>query len=344
MTESLIVLLLEALGAYVLVLGAHALRFRVGLSLFYALLGAFTAVMSWVTDAGVVLHLPGVTLMTGSVVFYTALLLGVFVVYVFNGPRATRVAIVAVAGLSVLASVAAFVVRARASLWGVDALELVPVPSLRNNVASVLTAVADMLFLAVAWEFLGKSRLGAYLWIRAFLTLLGVLWVDGALFTAGAFAGRPEFAAVMAGTLAGRLVIALCAFPLLYGYLRWQQRRQGGRFEERPVLSIIKEIADIRVELGEAQLEIERRRQAEAEKAAAIANLEAALLRVQRLEGMLPVCSSCMRIRVESSSPEAPVRWMSLEDYLHEETPVQFSHGLCRECASRLYPDYVDEV
>jgi uncharacterized PurR-regulated membrane protein YhhQ (DUF165 family) len=344
MTGALLILLAEAFVAYLLVLGAHALRARYGLSLFYALIGGLTAVMVWVTDAGVCVHVAGLTFMTGSAVFYTALLFGVFVVYVFDGPRATRVAIAAVVGLSVLVPLVAFVVRARTHLCGFDPLGLVPAPSLRNNVASVVAAVADLLFLAVSWEYLGKSRVGAHLWLRTFLTLLGVMWLDVLLFTTGAFAGKPEYFNIMAGTLTSRLIITIFAYPFLYHYLNWQKGKAGGLLEDRPVLSILKEVADIRGELGEAQREIERRKQAEAEKAVAIEKLEATLLRVHRLEGMLPVCSACRRIRVESASLSEPARWLSLEDYLHEETPVQFSHGLCSECAKRLYPDYSHDL
>jgi len=35
---------------------------------------------------------------------------------------------------------------------------------------------------------------------------------------------------------------------------------------------------------------------------------------------------------------------MTIEDYLHQETPVQFSHGLCAECAKRLYPEYCGDL
>ena len=93
MTNAWMILIAEALAVYLLVLGAHALRGRYGLSFFYALMGGLTAIMSWVTDAGVSVQVGPVTFMVGSTVFYTALLLGVFVVYVFDGPRATRVAI-----------------------------------------------------------------------------------------------------------------------------------------------------------------------------------------------------------------------------------------------------------
>lgn len=340
MTGALVVLVGEAFAAYLLVLGAHALRRCCGLHLFYALMGGLTAVMSWVTDAGVSVHVAGVTFMAGSSVFYTALLLGVFVVYVFDGPRATRVAIAAVAGISVLVPLVAFVLRSQMCPDSVGHVCLVPPPSLRNNVASVVTAVADLVFLAVTWEFLGRSWLGARLWSRTFLTLLGVMWIDVVFFTTGAFAGKADYLNIMAGTLTSRLVVALMAYPLLYYYLNWQKGKTGGQLENRPVLAILKEVDDIRSELDEAQQEIERRKRAEADKAAVIEKLEATLLRVHRLEGMLPVCASCKRVRVEAASPAEAPRWLSLEDYLHQETPVQFSHGLCVECATRLYPDY----
>src|SRR5262245_37236255 len=102
MKSELFILIGEAIVVYFLVLWAHSLRGRVGLAHFYALMGGLTAVMSWVTDAGVKVDLPGVSLWVGSTVFYTALLLGVFVVYVFDGPRATRVAISTIAGVSIM--------------------------------------------------------------------------------------------------------------------------------------------------------------------------------------------------------------------------------------------------
>jgi len=58
--------------------------------------------MSWVTDAGLKIQVAGITFFVGSTVFYTSLLLGVFVVYVFDGPRATRIAISTIVGVSIM--------------------------------------------------------------------------------------------------------------------------------------------------------------------------------------------------------------------------------------------------
>ena len=55
------ILILEAMTIYFLVLWSHSLRHRFGIAHFYALLGGITAVMSWVTDAGVKVELMGIT-------------------------------------------------------------------------------------------------------------------------------------------------------------------------------------------------------------------------------------------------------------------------------------------
>ncbi|MFW6255359.1 MAG: hypothetical protein ACOC54_00960 [Candidatus Sumerlaeota bacterium] len=224
MNNDLIILIIEALAVYFLVLGAHALRRRAGLAHFYALIGGITAIMSWITDAGVKVEIAGISFMVGSTVFYTSLLLGVFVVYVFDGPRATRIAISTIAGVSIMVPVIAVILHLQSRLAGAGNISYVPMPSLRINVASVLTTIADLIFLAIAWEFLGKSRWRMPLWIRSFLTLLGVMWLDVILFSTGAFLGSPEYLAIMKGTLISRFIITIFAFPVLYLYIHWQKK------------------------------------------------------------------------------------------------------------------------
>jgi hypothetical protein len=57
--------------------------------------------------------------------------------------------------------------------------------------------------------------------------------------------------------------------------------------------------------------------------------------RVQRLEGILPICSFCKRIRVDDNE------WVILEQYITTHSEAQFSHGLCPDCARRHYSEYL---
>ena len=64
-----------------------------------------------------------------------------------------------------------------------------------------------------------------------------------------------------------------------------------------------------------------------------IAELRNALASVQTLSGLLPICSSCKRIRDDHGA------WERLETYVGQRSSAEFSHSICPECAARLYPD-----
>ena len=49
--------------------------------------------------------------------------------------------------------------------------------------------------------------------------------------------------------------------------------------------------------------------------------------RLDQLEGILPICSSCKNIKDEQG------QWHRVEDYVHNHSKADFSHGMCPECA-----------
>ena len=61
--------------------------------------------------------------------------------------------------------------------------------------------------------------------------------------------------------------------------------------------------------------------------------LDEALASVKVLSGLLPICASCKRIRDDRGY------WNQIESYLRAHTEAEFSHGVCPDCFSRLYPD-----
>lgn len=56
--------------------------------------------------------------------------------------------------------------------------------------------------------------------------------------------------------------------------------------------------------------------------------------KVRILEGILPICASCKRIRNEKGEYE------QIEKYITERSEASFSHGICQECSKKLYPEY----
>jgi hypothetical protein len=127
-------------------------------------------------------------------------------------------------------------------------------------------------------------------------------------------------------------VISVFVFPFLYWYITWQNRAHGLEIENRPVLSILKEVTEVRLELSLAQQEIERRKKAERENEQLIGSLQAALNEVKRLRGILPTCAYCKNIRDEKGE------WHQLEYYIQNHSEAKFSHGICPECAKTHFP------
>jgi sigma-B regulation protein RsbU (phosphoserine phosphatase) len=64
-----------------------------------------------------------------------------------------------------------------------------------------------------------------------------------------------------------------------------------------------------------------------------IAKLETAVSTVKRLQGLIPICSYCKRIRSDSND------WEQLESYISEHTDAQFSHGICPSCLAVAYAE-----
>ncbi|MCK9483958.1 MAG: response regulator, partial [Candidatus Marinimicrobia bacterium] len=60
--------------------------------------------------------------------------------------------------------------------------------------------------------------------------------------------------------------------------------------------------------------------------------------KVKTLSGLLPICSSCKKIRDDNGY------WNEVETYIHKYSEVEFSHGICPECMRKLYPEQYDRL
>lgn len=56
--------------------------------------------------------------------------------------------------------------------------------------------------------------------------------------------------------------------------------------------------------------------------------------KMKSLEGILPICSSCKKIRDDKGT------WHHIEGYVRDRSEAEFSHGICPECEKKLYPEF----
>jgi len=86
-----------------------------------------------------------------------------------------------------------------------------------------------------------------------------------------------------------------------------------------------------RVEEGRRTLELQ------AHLARKVRELQEALEHVKTLQGILPICCFCKRIRDDQDY------WRQVEDYVTSRSEARFSHSVCPECMKREYPRYAKD-
>ena len=82
-----------------------------------------------------------------------------------------------------------------------------------------------------------------------------------------------------------------------------------------------------RVGVGRRMLELQQA------LAARVRELQEAQAHIKNLQGILPICMHCHKIRTDQRS------WEQLEAYISQHSEAQFSHSICPKCMRKHFPD-----
>ncbi len=80
---------------------------------------------------------------------------------------------------------------------------------------------------------------------------------------------------------------------------------------------------------------VENKKQWDAERERLIVELKEALANVKRLSGLLPICAACKKVRDDQGY------WSQVEVYIHEHSEAAFTHSICPDCFTKLYPEHL---
>lgn len=89
-------------------------------------------------------------------------------------------------------------------------------------------------------------------------------------------------------------------------------------------------IANSRIRAAERKLHAANQQLAEQ-----VQQLTQAMQEIKTLQGIVPICASCKRIRDDAGY------WNQVEDYVRDHTDATFSHGICPQCAKELYAQFL---
>jgi len=68
-----------------------------------------------------------------------------------------------------------------------------------------------------------------------------------------------------------------------------------------------------------------------------LTQLENSAKEIKQLRGILPICANCKKIRDDKGY------WTQVEVYISDHSETEFSHGLCPECAAKIYPRFYNK-
>jgi DNA-binding NtrC family response regulator len=130
--------------------------------------------------------------------------------------------------------------------------------------------------------------------------------------------------------------------PAIERELREAETRRQRRMADEALKRAYEEL-EVKVKERTAELietnqalkeEITQRKLAEEQREKLITELRQALAAVKTLSGLLPICASCKKIRDDKGY------WNQIEEYIRRHSKAEFSHGICPDCARKLYPDF----
>ncbi|HAV65366.1 MAG TPA: hypothetical protein DCY13_23700, partial [Verrucomicrobiales bacterium] len=92
--------------------------------------------------------------------------------------------------------------------------------------------------------------------------------------------------------------------------------------------AVLRARVDVGIRVLELQGKLSRR----------VTELEEALANVKRLQGLLPICSYCKRVRDDGNY------WKQVDMYIAEHTEAKLSHGFCPDCFEVHVRPQMDEA
>lgn len=95
-------------------------------------------------------------------------------------------------------------------------------------------------------------------------------------------------------------------------------------------------IVDVDGEVVESRsmiIDVTDRKRLEEEMVRLVDELQEIICRIKKVSGLLPICSSCKKIRDDGGD------WKQVEEYINEHFKVEFTHSICPECVERFYSD-----
>lgn len=254
MNSTIVILVAQVIFLLFLVGAAHLFSHknqRYGTNILISFLTITMVIVQWTSDLGSVTYFLGYPLFISSIVFFPAILLGLFLIFVFDGPVITRQLFYSLilGGVNYMAAVIFL------NLLGVlpEYLKL-NYTWFSNHFFSTLAVVADFYLVTYFWSLFSKSD--KWLFAKIFIIVFGVTYVDTIIFVLGAFWRNSDLYSILKTDLSSRAILSLVIIPFAYLYVVYQKKNNSFHLENRYPWSVTETSSETSLELAEAEKKI----------------------------------------------------------------------------------------
>ena len=254
MIQPLVYLMLQTVFFWFLVFILHRQKDRITLIPLYCYIALMTFLTHNLRDLGFAVVMQDWYFLIASFSFFTTLMLGILFLYLFEGPRAARLAlwIIVLTSIMYVAVVGLLGLQVDTSGWvTLDA------DKMKVYFWSVTAIIADFFFIALAWEWLSRIKHLPQLF-RVGAVIAGVYVLDTVLFVTGAFGGQPFYLSMLRSNLTIRLILALIAAPIASFYLSADGYREENRIKPKSMWEILNLKSDLEVQITTMESAIQK--------------------------------------------------------------------------------------
>lgn len=221
---ALTILAVQTILFWLIVVILYRLKSKFTLIPLYAYLAILTLLTHNLSDLGFSIVAGDLFFLISSVSFFTTLMFTTLFLYLFEGPRAGRLALGVILGSSFFYILTTYLLSQQADTSGWVELTW---STAASYFWSLLAIIIDVFLLAILWELWSKIKKLNFL-VKIFLVTLTVLVVDTFIFTTGVFGNSELYLSMLKGNLAVRLILSIIAAPLIALLLK-----SGGYAEEK---------------------------------------------------------------------------------------------------------------
>jgi len=196
-----LLLLAHTLLFWFSILFLHKRRHQLTLMPFYGVLAALTVLTHVLSTAGSHVIVFNTFFLISSTAYFTSLMMGIYILYIIDGPAAARKALQLVLGVSLLHVITVTLVHYEdpSSTWISFGL-----PVFRDYLFSILAIIVDIIVIGIGWEFIGKIKI-KNTFISVSLIMFLVFAVDTLVFVSGVFINTPMYLHIIKTDLIVRL-------------------------------------------------------------------------------------------------------------------------------------------